>query len=163
MGPNLDDLEKAISNTKGRTPQEVLDAFLPQNKKVGNYTLEEVTYGHVLVLEHLNHPLVKNKNDGWTVSDLGVALFVLTRPSDVLHKAIKNDSFEDKLYEFLADIPANQYENFAKDIIFHYYGSMSNVVPMESKNKKAQKKTDSAGFLAAFRRFVGNISGRRTS
>lgn len=160
---SLEQLQKAIDNTSGRTPEEVLNAFLPKGKKIGEFNLVEVTYGHCLVLENLDHPLVKNKNDGWTATDLGIALFVFTRPSEILHKLIKNDEFEDELYSFLAAIPASKYKDFAKDVIFHYYGSMSNSVEMESKSNNTQKKTRLGGFLAAFRRFVGNTSGRQTT
>jgi|TARA_R110000823_G_C15626189_1_gene468159 hypothetical protein len=160
---SLEQLQKAIDNTNGRTPKEVLDAFLPKGKKIGKFELVEVTYGHCLVLENLDHPLIKNKNDGWTATDLGVALFVFTRSSELLHKLIKNDEFEDELYAFLADIPASNFKDFAKDVIFHYYGSMSNAVEMDSKSQNTQKKTRLGGFLAAFRRFVGNTNGHQTT
>ncbi len=160
---SLEQLQQAIENTNGRTPEEVLDAFLPKSKKIGQFDLVEVTYGHCLILENLDHPLIKNKNEGWTATDLGIALFVFTRPSELLHQLIKTDKFEEELYSFLSEIPANKYKDFAQDIIFHYYGSMTNVVEMESKTSNAQKKTRSGGFLAAFRRFVGSISGSRIS
>jgi hypothetical protein len=160
---SLEQLQEAIQNTNGRTPEEVLDAFLPRGKKIGDFDLVEVTYGHCLILENLDHPLIKNKNDGWTATDLGIALFVFTRSSALLHQLIKTDKFEEELYSFLSAIPANKYKDFAEDIIFHYYGSMTNVVEMESKTTGTQKKTRSGGFLAGFRRFAGNINGNRTS
>lgn len=160
---SIERLQQAIDNTKGKTPPEVISAFLPQNKKIGEFKLYDVTYGHCLVLENLNHPLVENRNCDWTATDLGVALFVFTRPSNVLHELIKEEKFEDELYEFLNQIPASKYRDFAQDIVFHYYGAMSNVVEMESKGKSSQKKTLLGGFLAALRRFVGNILGHQTT
>jgi len=160
---SLEQLQKAVENTKGRTPEEVLDAFMPKGKKIGDFALVEVTYGHCLVLESLNHPLIQNKSEGWTATDLGIALFVFTRSSELLHKLIKNDEFEEQLYSFLSSIPASKYKDFAEDIIFHYYGSMTNAVEMVSESKSAQKKTRLGGFLAGFRQFVANILGRRST
>ena len=37
--PDLDELQEAIKNAEGRTPSEILEAFLPKGKKVGGLPL----------------------------------------------------------------------------------------------------------------------------
>ena len=159
----LDLLQKAIENSEGKTPQEVLDAVLPKGNKIGNYALVDVTYGHCLFLESFNHPLLKGQTGKWSAQDLAVALFTFTRSSETLRDLVKTDKVEDELYKFLDEIPASKHKEYASEVIFHYYRAMNTAVPMESKNSKAQKKTRSGGFWQAFLRFVGNITGSRNT
>jgi len=142
----LDLLQKAIENSEGKTPQEVLDAFLPKGKKVGGFPLVEVTFGHTLFLSDINHPLVSGKIDDWKAHDIAIALFAFTRSSRELVQLVKDDLLDDKLYDFLDRIPMDEIESSSVVLMAHYYASLKTIIPMESKNDgKAQKKTRSGG------------------
>lgn len=160
---DLERLQKAIENTEGKTPQEVLDAFMPKGRSIGEHELVEVKYGHCLFLESFDHPLLKGRTGEWTAQDLGVALFTFTRSSESLFEMVKKGTVEDELYSFLESIPANKHKEYASEVIFHYYRSMNTAVSMESKNGKAQKKTRLGGFWQGFLQRVGSIIGLRTT
>ena len=159
---SLEQLEKAVKNTEGRTPQEVLESFLPKGQKIGDHDLVEVKYGHCLFLESFKHPLLQGRTGEWSAHDLGVALFAFTRSSEELFRLVKENRVEEELFAFLEDIPASKHKEYATEIIFHYYRSMNTAVAMESKSNKAQKKTLLAGFFQELRRRVGNIIGLPT-
>ncbi len=161
--PNLEHLQKALQNTEGKTPQEVLDAFMPKGGSIGEHELVEVKYGHCLFLESFEHPLLKGRTGEWTAQDLGVALFTFTRSSESLFEMVKKGTVEEELYHFLESIPASKHKEYAGEVIFHYYRSMNNAVAMENKSGKAQKKTRSDGFWRGLRRLVGNTIGLRTT
>lgn len=159
----VEQLERAVENTEGRTPREVIEAFLPKGRKIGEHDLVEVKYGHCLFLESFKHPLLQGKTGEWTAQDLGIALFTFTRSSEELFRLVKNDQVEEELYRFLEDIPASKHKEYASEIIFHYYRSMNTAVAMESKSEKAQKKTLLGGFFQGLRRLAGNITGLRNT
>ena len=143
---DLERLQKAIENTEGKTPQEVLDAFIPKGKKVGGYPLVDITFGHNLFLSDINHPLVSGKIDDWEAHDIAIALFAFTRSSRELVNLVRNGDLNDKLYEFLDQIPMDEIEASSVVLMAHYFSSLKTIVPMESKDgKKAQKKTRSVG------------------
>jgi hypothetical protein len=160
--PNLDQLAKAVENTENRTPKEVIEAFLPKGKSIGEFPLFEVKYGHCLFLESFDHPLLKGDSSDWSAQDLGVALFTFTRSSQDLFKMVKDGTTEENLYSFLDSIPASKHREYAKEVIFHYYSSMNTIVAMESKGAKAQKKTRSDGFFRGLLQRAVNIIGLRT-
>lgn len=144
--PDLDELQEAIKNAEGRTPSEILEAFLPKGKKVGGLPLVDITFGHGLFLSSIEHPLSTGKIDDWTGYDIAIALFAFTRSSKELTRLVREDSLEDALYEFLDEIPVAEVEESASILIAHYFGSMKTIVPMESpEGLKGQKKTHLAG------------------
>ena len=159
----LSKLKEAVKKTEGRTPKEVLDAFLPKGTKIGVFPLVEVTYGHALFFASIDHPLAKNSFDDWDAQDLGLAFFGLTRSSRELHRLIKEGTLEDSLFEFLEKIPVNNHTEHTKSLIFHYIGSMATAVEMKSDNTKTQKKTVSGGLWGQLRGFAGSIIGSQTS
>lgn len=144
---SLEQLQEAIQNTEGKTPSEILQAFIPKGKKVGGITLVDITFGHGLFLSNINHPLSTGKLDNWQPYDIAVALFAFTRSSKELTRLIKEDELEESLYEFLDAIPMDEVEQSATILMAHYFGSMKTIVPMDApEGVKAQKKTRSAGF-----------------
>lgn len=143
---DLSQLAKAIENTEGKTPQEVLDAFIPKGKKVGGYPLVDITFGHGLFLSSINHPLATGEIDGWKPYDIAVALFAFTRTSKEIARLVRENALEDSLYEFLDEIPMDEIEQSSAMLIAHYFGSMKTIVPMDApEGIKSQKKTRSAG------------------
>lgn len=143
---DLEALKQAIENTDGRTPQEVLNAFMPKGKKVGGLPLVDITFGHGLFLSNIDHPLSTGKIDAWTPYDIAMALFAFTRSSKELARLVKDDELESSLYDFLDGIPMAEIEESSSILIAHYFGSLKTIVPMESPAAtKAQKKTRSAG------------------
>lgn len=143
---NLDQLQEAIKNTEGKTPSEILQAFIPKGKKVGGVPLVDITFGHGLFLSNINHPLATGQIDDWKPYDIAVALFAFTRSSKELTRLIREDRLEDSLYEFLDGIAMDEVEQSSAILIAHYFGSMKTIVPMDSpEGVKAQKKTISDG------------------
>ena len=144
--PNLDELQEAIKNAEGRTPSEILEAFLPKGKKVGGVPLVEINFGNGLFLSSIEHPLSTGKIDDWTGYDIAIALFAFTRSSKELTRLVREDELEDALYEFLDGIAMAEVEESASILIAHYFGAMKTIVPMNSpEGVKGQKKTLSAG------------------
>jgi hypothetical protein len=143
---DLSQLAKAIENTEGKTPIEVLDAFIPRGQKVAGLPLKEINFGHTLFLSSIDHPLGDGRIEGWTAQDIGMALFTFTRPSRELAAMVREDTLEDSFFEFLDSIPFSEIENAASILIGHYFGALKTIVPMESKDSpSAQKKTLSVG------------------
>ena len=144
--PDLDLLKQAIENTDGRTPQEVLQAFLPKGQKVGGIPLVDITFGHGLFLSNISHPLSTGKIDSWKPYDIAMALFAFTRSSKELARLVKCDELESALYEFLDGIPMDEIEEASSLLIAHYFGALKTIVPMESpSSSNGQKKTPSDG------------------
>jgi len=144
---NLEQLQEAIKNTEGKTPSEILEAFIPKGKTVGGVPLVDITFGHGLFLSSIDHPLASGKIDDWQAYDIAVALFAFTRSSKELTRLIREDRLEDSLYEFLDGIPMDEVEQSSAILIAHYFGSIKTIVPMNSpEGVKAQKKTRLAGF-----------------
>lgn len=144
--PSLEQLQEAIQNTEGKTPSEILEAFMPKGKTVGGVPLVDVTFGHGLFLSNINHPLATGQIDDWKPYDIAVALFAFTRTSKELTQLIREDRLEDSLYEFLDAIPMDEVEQSSAILIAHYFGSMKTIVPMDApEGVKAQKKTRSGG------------------
>lgn len=143
---SLEQLQKAIEKTEGKTPGEILEAFIPKGKKVGGITLVDVTFGHGLFLSNINHPLSTGEIDNWQPYDIAVALFAFTRSSKELTRLVREDELEESLYEFLDGIPMDEVEQSATILIAHYFGAMKTIVPMDApEGVKAQKKTRSVG------------------
>lgn len=146
MPNELDNLQQALENTKGKTPLEILEAFLPKGKKVGGHTLVEITFGHNLFLSNVNHPLITGNIDDWKAQDIALALFAFTRSSKELARLVREDELEDALYEFLDEIPMEEIQQSAALLMAHYFSSMKTIVGMDSPDSaKAQKKTRSVG------------------
>jgi|TARA_R110000803_G_scaffold41295_3_gene88889 hypothetical protein len=143
---SLEQLQEAIETTEGKTPREILEAFIPKGKKVGGIPLVDITFGHGLFLSNINHPLATSSLDNWKPYDIAVALFAFTRSSKELTRLIREDELEDSLYEFLDGIPMDEVEQSSATLIAHYFGSMKTIVPMDApEGVKAQKKTRSVG------------------
>lgn len=143
---SLEQLQEAIENSEGKTPGEILEAFMPKGKKVGGVTLVDITFGHGLFLSNINHPLSTGKIDNWKPYDIAVALFAFTRSSKELTRLIREDELEESLYEFLDGIPMDEVEQSSTILIAHYFSSMKTIVPMDSpEGVQAQKKTRSVG------------------
>lgn len=143
---DLEKLKKAIENAESKTPKEVLEAFIPEGKKVGNFELVDPTFGHGLFLSNIDHPLATGNVDGWTAYDIAIALFAFTRSSKDLAAMVRNDSLETELYSFLDEIPIEDVEKSATILIAHYFGAMKTIVPMENPDGvKGQKKILSDG------------------
>ena len=58
---SLKELQEAIQNTEGKTPSEILEAFMPKGKTVGGVPLVDITFGLGLFLSSINHPLASGK------------------------------------------------------------------------------------------------------
>jgi len=143
---SLEQLQEAIEKTEGKTPKEILEAFMPKGKTVGGIPLVDITFGHGLFLSNIDHPLATGRIDDWKPYDIAVALFAFTRTSKELTRLVREDMLEDSLYEFLDEIPMDEIEQSSAILIAHYFGSMKTIVPMDApEGVKAQKKTHSAG------------------
>ena len=160
---DLSKLQEAVKKTEGRTPREVLDAFIPKGKKIGDFPLVDVTYGHALFFSSIDHPIAMNSFNDWDAQDLGLAFFGLTRSSRELHKHIKEGTLEEALFEFLEQLPISNHTEHTQTLIYHYLGSMSTAVEMKSKDSAPQKKTRSDGLWDRLRGFAGSIIGRQIS
>jgi hypothetical protein len=144
--PNLDQLQKALQRTEGKTPQEILNAFMPKGKKVGGLPLVDITFGHGLFLSNIGHPLSTGRIESWEPYDIAVALFAFTRSSKELARLVREDELESALYEFLDNIPMADIEESSAMLIAHYFGALKTLVPMKSPDgSKSQKKTRSGG------------------
>jgi hypothetical protein len=159
--PTLEQLQEALDATEGRTPKEVLDAFLPKGKKIGGLPLVDLTLGHALFLAQLDHPLSKGRLNGWEPHETGLALYAFTRCSKELKTQIHDGSLEDKLYEFINSLSFGEIPKYTAILMAHYLNSIQTGMEMHDPNsKKSQKKTVLGGLWEALRGFVANIIGR---
>lgn len=146
MKTTLDDISAAMTAADGRTPTEVIDAFLPDCPDTFAGRMIPLTAGHYLALAKLNHPFV-HRNEEWDAAQLAIAMFCFTRPSREIFASIDGGTFEKDLFAFLEGVPAAEMEKAASGIFSHWKAAFSTAIPMKSPHAGAQKKTaDSAGF-----------------
>lgn len=160
--PSIEKLKEALEGVEGATPQEVLDAFLPKNKKIGNRSLVPLTLGHSLFLANCGHPLSKGDLENWRPDQTALALYTFTSESKELAEQVKDGTIEDKLIEFTETLSLGEIPKFTALLMAHYLQSLQTGVEMHNpKERAAQKKTRSVGFWQRLVAFVASILGRR--
>lgn len=156
----IEQLQAALEGAEGVTPQEVLDAFLPEKKEINNCPLHPLTLGHSLFLSHCDHPLASGRIEGWKPHETAIALFAFTRDSEELKREVEEGTLEDSLTKFTKEISLADTPRVTALLMAHYLKSIQTGVEMRNPSDKiAQKKTPLGGFSRWLRGFVGNITG----
>jgi hypothetical protein len=125
------DLQEALENTAGRTPQEIIDAFCPLGTTIAGKPLLPLTAGHDLFLSRIKHPLAVGAK-AWTAEDVATALFVFTTPSVELFAMIEDGSYESAFWAFLDTLPMNELEAAAAALLAHWAKSRATAIPMKA-------------------------------
>lgn len=142
--PSLELLTQAMEHADGKTPSEVLDAFLPDAIKISGIALVPVSAGHDLFLSKIGHPLATRQP--WQAHDVAVGLFVLSRKSSELFPLLAADAFEDELYRFLDEVRIGALDAAATAMVAHWIKSRATVCPMGlPEHAGSKKKRGSAG------------------
>jgi hypothetical protein len=147
MKTTLAHLAEAMETAKGRTPAEVLDAFLPEGATVAGLRLVPLTAGHDLFLARIGHPLATGEKK-WDGSQVGMALFAFSRPSAELFAMVENDTLDQAYYTFLDTLPIGAIENAAALLIGHWIRARATMVPMlapDGPGGGSKKKRASGG------------------
>jgi hypothetical protein len=140
MNPALLEIAEAIEKSEGRTPAEVIEAFLPVAPTACGQRLIPLTMGHDLFLTKLEHPLATGSAN-WTPADIAVALFTFTRPSRELFAMIDDGTYAEKFHAFLDEHAAGDLPDAATELLHHWFSRKSTAVGMESPHPVTQKKT----------------------
>jgi hypothetical protein len=138
--PSLDQIAEALQSSEGRTPSDVLAAFLPDRATVFGQRLVPLTAGHDLLLEKLAHPFTRPGTE-WKSHDLAVAMLVFTRPSRELFRMIDSGDFEDAIFELLDTLPFGDLEAAAAELVAHWATHRATALAMRSPHSSAEKKT----------------------
>ncbi len=142
--PTLEDIAAARAATEGKTPQAVLNAFLPQPVTHLGQKLVPLTAGHGLVLSLIGHPLATGEK--WESQDILMALFIFTHRSRQLFQMVDEQSLEEDFLKFIDAIPLPDITSLGEGMVRHWKSATDTALNMESKHSGAQKKTaDSAG------------------
>lgn len=145
MTPQLLEIAEAIEQSAGKTPAEILEAFLPKTPTIIGRRLVPLKLGHDLFLSKIGHPLAEGST-AWEPHDIAQALFVFTRPSRDLFAMMEEDTYLDKFHAFLDEIDAADLDSAATELLHHWFARKATSVDLESPHPSTQKKTaDSAG------------------
>jgi hypothetical protein len=162
----LHDLSEALDESKGATPQEVVDAFLNVRTVVAGQPLVPLTAGHDLFLAKFRHPILKPGSD-WTPQDVATALFAFSRSSRDLFAMIEDGIYEAEFFGFLDTIPMGEIAAAAAAIVAHWLKSRATSLPMKSPDNLARhgvkKKAASGGGSKRSRQLAKNTAGSRNS
>jgi hypothetical protein len=137
--PNLDDIAAAMNAVDGRTPSNVLEAFLPKPVTHLGQKLVPLSAGHELLLAQISHPLATGTK--WEDSDVLMALFVFSRPSRLLFAMVADSTFEAEFFAFIDTIPTADIPKLGQDMVSHWMRSRATALAMESEHSTGQKKT----------------------
>jgi len=137
---SLDALADALRDAEGKTPSDVVAAFLPDCKTIFGQKLLPLTAGHDLFLEKIAHPFATGGKE-WTSHDLAVAMFAFTTPSRDLFRMVANDTLEDALFDFLDSLPFGDLEPAAAELVGHWISHRATALAMRSPRSEGQKKT----------------------
>lgn len=141
MKASLLEIAEAIEQSEGRTPAEIISAFLPEAPTVIGQKLVPLKLGHDLFLAKIEHPLASG-SDEWSANDIATALFVFTRPSRDLFAMLENDTYLETFYAFLDEVDANEIDSAATQLLHHWFSRKETALAMESPHPSSQKKTE---------------------
>ena len=99
----------------------VLDSVIPQSVTSLGKKLVPLKAGHQLLISQIGHPLATGKP--WEDSDVLMALFVFSRPSNELFALLAEDRFEAEFFAFVESIPTADIPALASDMAGHWIRS----------------------------------------
>lgn len=140
MNDKLARIAEAVEMSEGKTPCEIIEAFLPKSPTAAGKRLVPLKLGHDLFLSKIAHPLATGVPN-WEPNDIAVALFAFTRPSADLFAMISDASYETQFYGFLDEIEIDELEGAATELLHHWFSRKSTAIGMESPHPSSQKKT----------------------
>ena len=140
MNDNLARIAEAVEMSDGKTPAEIIEAFLPKAPTAAGKRLVPLKLGHDLFLTKIAHPLSSGSAE-WEPNDIAVALFAFTRPSRELFAMISDDTYEAEFFAFLDEIEIGELEGAATELLHHWFSRKSTAIGMESPHPTTQKKT----------------------
>jgi len=162
----LQDLSEALDESKGATPQEVIDAFLRVKTVVAGQPLVPLKAGHDLFLAKFRHPILTPGKE-WSPHDVGTALFAFSRPSSELFAMVEDGTFEQEFYAFLDTIPMGEIADCAAAIVAHWLKCRATAIPMKSPDQLARrgvkKKAGSVGGSKRSQPRAKNTAGSLTT
>jgi len=144
---DLADLSTAVIAAQGKTPQVVLDAFIPVGVEVFGQMLRPVTTGTWMSLERIAHPFTV-EGKAVTSYDIACAFYIFTTPTEDVFESIRNNTFESKVLKLVDRMPIADMQKSNELLQQHFTDALNAAVPMESPHDDgSQKKTvDSAGY-----------------
>lgn len=143
--PTLEEIAQAMTAVEGKPPSAVLDAFLPVPTAHSGVRLLPLKAGHELLLAQLSHPL--STGEKWDSTDVLVAFFVFSHPSDVLFEMVAVDTFQHAFLKFVHDLPVAATDGLGEKLINHWLKSRNTALAMESEHGGGKKKAVAlAGF-----------------
>lgn len=156
--PTLEEIAAAMTATDGKPPTAVLDAFIPAPTAHSGIRLLPLRAGHELLLAQLSHPL--STGEKWDSTDVLVAFFVFSHPSDVLFEMVADDTFQAGFLEFINQLPAAATDGLGEKLISHWLKSRSTALAMESEHGGGKKKAvASGGFSPPSATLAGSTAG----
>jgi hypothetical protein len=138
--PSLEQIAELLQASEGKTPSDVLAAFLPDRRTAFGQRLVPLTAGHDLLLEKLAHPFARPGTE-WKAHDLAVALLCFTRPSRELFQLIEDGTFEDAVFELLDSLPFGDLDAAAAELVAHWATHRATALSMRSPHSVGEKKT----------------------
>lgn len=143
LEPTLEDIAAAMTATDGKPPTAVLDAFIPSPTAHSGFRLLPLRAGHELLLAQLSHPL--STGEKWDSTDILVAFFVFTHPSDLLFEMVGDDTFQAGFIRFVHELPVSATDGLGEKLISHWLKSRNTALAMESEHGGGKKKAVGSG------------------
>lgn len=159
--PTLEQLAAAMEEVAGKTPKEVLEAFIPVATSAAGVPLVPLKLGHEMILAQLNHPFATGRKLDDT--DVLMAFFVFSRPSTEGFAMIADGSFDATFFQFLETLPADDIKSIAPCIVTHWATARATAIEMRSPHPNGSKKKEgSDGFSTRLRELARRFTGLLT-
>jgi hypothetical protein len=143
----IQDLAEALEESRGVTPQEIVDAFIHAKTDIAGTPLVPLSAGHDLFLTRIKHPLTLGASAVWGAHDVATAFFVFSRTSRELNQMVADGTYEEKFYNFLDSIPMSEINAASAGLIAHWVKCRNTALPMKAPDGQGElkKKADLVG------------------
>lgn len=128
-------------------PKRVVKAFLPDDTCVAGLTLQPFTVGTILLLEKLNHPLVRDDlKREMTNQEVLTLVYVLTHPVPATNALLHQgpSAFDAAVMDFASTIPVGALRPLGLAIRRHFEAALATATSGGEENS-TEKKTTAAG------------------
>lgn len=120
-----------------RTPKAVIDAFMPEGRKVGDIPLNPMDMGHFLALERIESRVLDDLPHA-TAEDAARAVLLLTMPGDEAMALVgEQEAFEARLREFARRVDAAEVQVLAQRLGETLQAAFATVVPGKEASEES--------------------------
>lgn len=140
MIPELKNIADAVTSDPGRTPTDVVEAFLPDPAVVFGKKLRPVSVGLWLCFEKIGHPFLTG-SESVTLYDVASAFVLLTKPTREVYAAVEQGDFRDMVLQLADELPMAGFDEVLGVLKQHFDAGCRTVLPMRSPYDSGQKKT----------------------